>query len=583
MITVLKKANIKAKYVVWTTVFLLISAVGGMVMPSLLSQMIDVVNDQNLDGKTSSIITIGIVMAVLSVVIMATMIVSIRISSKMATEIATDLRSALFNHIQTLAAPDMDKFGTASLVTRSTTDITNIQLFVVYVLQIGLLCPMVLIAGIILSSTTGGKLSSVLIIAVPILLIVSLLIVLFIIKLQNKLRKQTDDVNTLFLEGLEGVRVIRAFNKQSHEKARFAKTNEEYSATLRKSTNLTGVLTPAIEIIFGLTNVAVVGLGAYFIKEGEIQVGALVANTQYISMILMSIIAMTLVIIMFPKAYSCAKRIEEIFLTQPSITDGDKALDKRTKRSTVEFKNVTFAYSSNSDEAVLRNFNFSAKPGEFVAIMGRTGSGKSTVLKLIPRMYDTTFGEVLVDGINVKDYKVDELRSIIGYVPQKNVLFSGDIALNLNFGNENGTEEDWAEACRIACADEFVLKKDETYHAPIAQGGTNLSGGQRQRMAIARAVMKKPEIYLFDDSFSALDMKTDRTLRTNLRQSMGDSTVIMVAQRVSSVIDADRIIVIENNEIAGMGTHRELLKTCPLYREIAVLQIGEEAVREYEK
>ena len=241
------------------------------------------------------------------------------------------------------------------------------------------------------------------------------------------------------------------------------------------------------------------------------------------------------------------------------------------------FRNVTFAYP-NADAPVLKGISFEFRAGEITAVIGSTGCGKSSILKLIPRMYDTLFGEVYVDGINVRDYKVSELREMIGYVPQKNVLFSGDIAYNLNFGNENGGDADWEEAARIACADEFIVKRDGKYHAKIAQGGTNLSGGQRQRLAIARAVMKKPEIYLFDDSFSALDMKTDKQLRTNLKESMGEATVIMVAQRVSSIIDADRILVINDGEIVGNGRHRELLISCPLYREIAEIQLGKEAV-----
>ena len=294
-------------------------------------------------------------------------------------------------------------------------------------------------------------------------------------------------------------------------------------------------------------------------------------------MVLTSVMMLSLVIMMFPTSYACAKRIAEVLETESSIVDGKKALSDRPLRGTVEFKHVTFAYPG-ADEPVLKDVSFYSGPGEVTAIIGGTGRGKSSILKLIPRLYDPMFGQVLIDGMNAKDYRQEDLRSLVGYVPQKNVLFSGDIGYNLNFGNENGTEADWAEAAQIACAQEFIEKKEQGYHAPIAQGGTNLSGGQRQRTAIARAMMKHPEIYVFDDSFSALDMKTDRQLRQNLKEHIGDATVIMVAQRISTIVDADRILVVDDGQIIGNGTHEELLKTCPLYREIAQIQLGKEAL-----
>ena len=331
-------------------------------------------------------------------------------------------------------------------------------------------------------------------------------------------------------------------------------------------------------MLFGFTTVAVMAVGTGFVIFRGMDVGVLVSATQYINMILLGIIMMAYVVSLFPDAYACMKRIGEVLDTEVSIQDPEKEEPAQTCKNTVEFRNVTFAYP-NADAPVVKGISFKSGPGETTAIIGRTGCGKSSVVKLIPRLYDTLFGEVLVDGVNVKDYKLDHLRELIGYVPQKNVLFSGDIASNLNFGNENGTEAEWAEAVRIACASEFVDKKDGVYHATIAQGGTNLSGGQRQRMAIARAVMKKAEVFIFDDSFSALDMKTDRELRQNLKESMGDATMIVIAQRVSTIMDATRIIVLDNGEVAGMGTHKELLKSCDLYREIAEIQLGEEVVK----
>ncbi len=380
-----------------------------------------------------------------------------------------------------------------------------------------------------------------------------------------------------FLESLEGVRVIRAFNRQKAESRRFDEVNAEYALTAVSSGRITSLLMPVINVIFGVTTAAVLGLGAHFVETGEMEVGSLVANSQYISMVLMSVMMLAIVIMMFPTAYACAKRIAEVLNTETVIHDGSFSLQDRPLRSTVEFRHVTFAYPG-AQEPILKDISFETHPGEVTAIIGGTGRGKSSILKLIPRLYDPLFGEVLVDGVNVKEYAVDELRSLIGYVPQKNVLFSGDMASNLNFGKASGTEADWREAAQIACAEEFILKKEQGYHDPVAQGGTNLSGGQRQRMAIARAVMKKPEIYIFDDSFSALDMKTDQTLRKNLGAVTGDAAVIMVAQRVSTILDADRILVVDDGTIVGQGTHQELLNTCPLYREIAEIQLGKEAV-----
>ena len=371
--------------------------------------------------------------------------------------------------------------------------------------------------------------------------------------------------------------MIRAFNKQKLETDRFEEANMDYAMTAMTAGRITSLLMPVISVIFGVTTAAVLGMGAYYVNTGAMEVGSLVANSQYISMVLTSVMMLSLVIMMFPTSYACAKRISEVLETESSIRDGGLSLENRKTHATVEFRHVTFAYPG-ADEPILKDVSFASRPGEITAIIGGTGRGKSSILKLIPRLYDPMFGEVLIDGINAKEYRTEDLRSLIGYVPQKNVLFSGDIADNLNFGNENGTEEDWQKAVKTACAEEFILKKKQGYHDAVAQGGTNLSGGQRQRMAIARAMMKKPEIYVFDDSFSALDMKTDRQLRRNLKESIGDATVIMVAQRVSTIMDADRILVVDDGQIVGNGTHEELLKSCPLYREIAEIQLGKEAV-----
>lgn len=335
---------------------------------------------------------------------------------------------------------------------------------------------------------------------------------------------------------------------------------------------------PAISVIFGVTTAAVLGMGAYYVSTGAMEVGSLVANSQYISMVLTSVMMLSLVIMMFPTSYACAKRIAEVLQTDSSIRGGKFQMENRPVRGTVEFRHVTFAYPG-ADEPILKDISFESRSGEVTAIIGGTGRGKSSILKLIPRLYDPMFGEVLIDGVNAKEYRTEDLRSLIGLQYRRKMFFSREILQIILISEmKTGTEEDWKQAAKTACADEFICKKKEGYHDSVAQGGTNLSGGQRQRMAIARAMMKKPEIYVFDDSFSALDMKTDRQLRQNLKESIEDATVIMVAQRISTVLDADRILVVDDGQIVGNGTHRELLDTCPLYREIAEIQLGKEAL-----
>ena len=572
MKTILKHVKFKSKQLVALFFLILLSAFGQMLLPALLSKMI------SLGVVTRENRTIWMFAAIMAGVAVFSCLISfgsVKIASGISTSFAAQLRDKVFSTVQSFSAADLDQFGTASLITRSTSDITNVQNFLTLLLRVGLLAPMMAIAGLIFSASTGGKVSFVLLFAIPVLLIVLTIIMIFASRYSIRLRSKLDHINHLFLETLEGVRVIRAFNKQKTECERFENSNEDYAMTAMTAGRITSILMPAISVIFGVTTAAVLGVGSYYVELGAMEVGSLVANSQYISMVLTSVMMLSMVIMMFPTSYACAKRIAEVLNTKSTIVDGSFPLEKRPLRSTVEFRNVTFAYPG-ADEPVLKDINFISNPGEITAIIGGTGRGKSSIVKLIPRLYDPLFGEILIDGVNIKDYSLKDLRSLIGYVPQKNKLFSGNIAENLNFGNENGNEKDWKEAAKIACANEFIEKKKSGFFDPIAQGGTNLSGGQRQRMAIARAIMKKPEIYVFDDSFSALDMKTDRQLRQNLKESIGDATMIIVAQRISSILNADRILVIDDGRIIGNGTHKELLESCSLYREIAEIQLGKE-------
>lgn len=572
MKTILKHVKFKSKQLVALFFLILLSAFGQMLLPALLSKMISL---GVVTGENRTIWMFAAIMAGVAVFSCLISFGSVKIASGISTSFAAQLRDKVFSTVQSFSAADLDQFGTASLITRSTSDITNVQNFLTLLLRVGLLAPMMAIAGLIFSASTGGKVSFVLLFAIPVLLIVLTIIMIFASRYSIRLRSKLDHINHLFLETLEGVRVIRAFNKQKTECTRFENSNEDYAMTAMTAGRITSILMPAISVIFGVTTAAVLGVGSYYVELGAMEVGSLVANSQYISMVLTSVMMLSMVIMMFPTSYACAKRIAEVLNTKSTIVDGSFPLEQRPLRSTVEFRNVTFAYPG-ADEPVLKDINFISNPGEITAIIGGTGRGKSSIVKLIPRLYDPLFGEILIDGVNIKDYSLKDLRSLIGYVPQKNKLFSGNIAENLNFGNENGNEKDWNEAAKIACANEFIKKKKSGFFDPIAQGGTNLSGGQRQRMAIARAIMKKPEIYVFDDSFSALDMKTDRQLRQNLKESIGDATMIIVAQRISSILNADRILVIDDGRIIGNGTHKELLESCSLYREIAEIQLGKE-------
>mgnify|MGYP001777054691 FL=1 len=573
--TIFSRVRLSGRRVAGLLIFMLLSAVAAMLLPTALASMIDV----GVTGESrSAIAVIAVIMAALSLLACLFNILATVLSAKISTKFAADLRGEIFARVQSFSAAEMDAFGTASLVTRTTSDVTNIQLFLSLLLRLGVTAPLMAVAGLALSSATGGELSVVLNVAIPVLIIGAGVIVIFVSRYSVALRKKIDRLNRVFLETLEGVRVIRAFNREEREAERFNEANTELADMTVRSGRVSALLVPVIQVVFGVTTAAVMGLGAHYVSAGEMEVGALVANSQYISMILAAIMMLALVIMLFPMSYACAKRVAEVLNTEPSVKDGTHSASERTERASVRFDHVSFAYSG-ADEPVLRDISFETRAGEVTAIIGRTGCGKSSVLKLIPRLYDATVGHVYVDGMDVRKYSLSELRGLIGYIPQKNVLFSGDVASNLSFGDGESGEDEWRAAAHIACADEFIERRPGGYHAEIAQGGTNLSGGQRQRMAIARAVVKRPEIYLFDDSFSALDMKTDRTLRERLRENMGDSTMIIVAQRVGSIIDADRILVMDDGAIVGCGRHRELLKSCPLYREIAELQLGEEEVQ----
>ena len=431
--------TISGRQIFGLSALILLSAVGEMLLPSLLAQMI---NRGVNNAAKKTILILALIMAVITFFACIINFLSVKIASRISTDFAAKLRSEIFEQVQSFSCAELDRFGTASLVTRSTSDITNVQNFLTMLLRIGILAPMMAAAGLVFSAATGGKVSSVLTIAIPVLLLALGAVVAAASRYSVLLRQKLDGINRLFLESLEGVRVIRAFNKQKTEMERFGELNNGYADTSMTAGRITSLLMPAINVIFGVTTAAVLGLGSFYVESGAMEVGSLVANSQYISMVLMSVMMLALVIMMLPTTYACSKRIAEVLETSSSVKDGDFAFEERPLRSTLEFRHVTFAYPG-ADEPILKDVSFTSRPGEVTAIIGGTGRGKSSILKLIPRLYDPLFGEVLIDGVNARDYRISDLRSIIGYVPQKNVLFSGDIASNLNFGSEDGTLSYW--------------------------------------------------------------------------------------------------------------------------------------------
>ncbi|WP_270990799.1 ABC transporter ATP-binding protein [Streptococcus agalactiae] len=552
---IFSRVKFKKKYFVWLFTFLIIAIAGETALPTLMAEMIEqgVVNQ-----ATNSIWLLagGMVLVVLMAFV-GNMLVA-KISSRIATLFARDVRKALFDKVQSFSGQELDKFGTASLITRTTSDVTNLQSFLSAGLQIGMLAPLMMAAGVVLVAVTGGETSSVLVFTLPILLIAMTVVLVLATRYSKALRLTLDKINRIFLEILQGVRVIRAFNKQETEKARFGQTNSQYADISLKNNRLMGGMMPFIQVIFGLTTIGVMAVGAEAVAKGKITVSALVANSQYVALILGAIVIAAFIISFFPTAFASMSRIGEVLGIEVKITDGDDEQAMTEAQGTVTFKDVTFSYA-DAAEPVLKDISFTSKPGQVTAIIGATGSGKSSVLKLIPRLYDITFGEIKVNGRNVKDYKLQELRDIIGYVPQKNVLFSGDIASNLNFGQEDGTEADWKRAADIASASEFIADKPGNYQSEIAQGGTNLSGGQRQRMAIARAIAANPKMLILDEATSNVDTYTEQLIQKAMAKLMEGRTSFVIAHRLSTIKDAHVILYMEKGDIKEVGNHDELM------------------------
>ena len=493
-------------------------------------------------------------------------------ASKIGVGLCTDTRKKLFRHISLFTLAEFDRVGTASLTTRSTNDIMQIQNFTIMMFRVIVLAPIMCIGGIALSVEKNWQLSLVLIACMPIILIILVLVIRRVLPIFRQTQTKLDRVNQVLRENITGVRVIRAFTAEEREEDRFQQANDDMTQTSIKSQTMVATLMPIMMLVMNLCTVLIVWIGGNQIAKNQMQVGDLMAFIQYMMLIMYALIMMSLIIAIMPRSAVCAARIGEVLDIVPSIQNAAAPNSPSQPSGLVEFKDVALRYGT-ATEAAVKHISFTAKPGQTTALIGATGSGKSTVISMIPRLRDTSEGEVLVDGVNVKDYELSALRSRIGYVPQKSNLFSGTIRSNIAYGQPELPFSRVKRAAEIAQADGFIMQKEKQYDDPVAQGGTNVSGGQRQRLTIARALATNASIFVFDDSFSALDFKTDATLRACLRESMPEATLIIVAQRVNTILGADQILVLDEGEIVGRGTHEELLNTCSVYAEIASTQL----------
>ncbi|MDD6794139.1 MAG: ABC transporter ATP-binding protein [Clostridiaceae bacterium] len=526
--------------------------------------------------QTNYIFITGAKMIGIALISMAAAVVVGFLGSKVAAKLSKNLRAGLFRKVLSFSNNEMEKFSTASLITRSTNDIQQVQMFTMLLLKMVLYAPILGIGGIYKVLQTNASMTWIIALAVGVITVVILVLFAIVMPKFKAIQKLVDRLNLVTREILTGIPVIRAFSTQKHEEKRFDKANTDLTKVNLFVNRVMSGMMPIMMLIMNAVTALIIWNGAKSIDLGEMQVGDMLAFMQYAMQIIMSFLMISMVSIMLPRASVSMKRIDEVLTTGTILNDPKKAEEfKKSKKGFVEFKDVSFRYP-DADEDVLSDINFTAKPGETTAFIGSTGAGKSTLINLIPRFFDVTEGEILVDGVNVKNVTQHELRDKIGYVPQKGVLFSGTIDSNLRYGNQQATEKEIQRAASIAQATEFIEAKPEKYESEIAQGGTNVSGGQKQRLSIARAIAKDPEIYIFDDSFSALDYKTDAVLRNALKKETGDSTVLIVAQRISTILHADQIIVLDEGKIVGKGTHKELLKSCEVYKQIAQSQLSKE-------
>ena len=523
------------------------------------------------------ILMTGLQMLGIALISMATAVIIMLLSSKVAAKLGATLREKIYKKVLTFSSKEIRQFSTASLITRSTNDIQQIQMLMSMLFRVVVYAPIIGFGGFfkVLNNSDG---SMAWIIGVAIFAILVIVMTLFIVAMPKfkKLQDLIDKLNMVSREILTGLPVIRAFNKEKDEEKRFTDANRDLMKSNMFVNKAMSLMMPTLMLVMNGISLLIIWVGGHGVDQGIMKVGDMMAFIQYTMQIVMSFLMISMISIMLPRASVSAKRINEVLETEPDIKDisNPKKFDKN-KKGLVEFKNVSFKYP-DADEELLTEINFTAKPGETTAIIGNTGSGKSTIINLIPRFYDVTAGELLIDGVNIKEVSQKDLRDIIGFVPQKGILFSGTIESNIKYSNENMSDERMKEAAEIAQATEFIEAKPEQYDSEIAQGGNNVSGGQKQRLSIARAIAKDPEIFVFDDSFSALDYKTDSKLREALKEKTENKTVIIVAQRINTILNADQIIVLEDGKVVGKGTHKELMQKCETYRQIALSQLSKE-------
>jgi ATP-binding cassette subfamily B protein len=559
--------------IVLVMALLLVQAIANLYLPELNA---DIINNGVAKGDTDYILRTGGFMLVVTFALMIASIIGVFFSARIAMGFGRDVRSAIFRSVETFSQVEVNHFGAASLITRNTNDVQQMQQVVLLALNMMISAPILTIGGVIMALRQDVPLTGILLVIIPIMAVLIGLVMSRAIPLFQAMQLKIDRINLVMREKLTGIRVIRAFVRTELEEERFDVASLDLMDTGLRVNRLFAVTMPALMLIMNLSTVAVLWLGAYRVDSGEMPIGNLTAFLQYIIQILFAIMMAVIMFVMVPRAAVSAGRIREVLDTEPSISDPPTPISPE-RRGRVEFRDVEFRYPG-AEEPVLCGISFEANPGETTAIVGSTGSGKSTLVNLLPRFYDATGGAVLVDGVDVRDMDRQDLWKRIGMVPQKAFLFGGTVASNVRYGDEQATDDDVWRALQIAQGRDFVSEMPEQLEAPITQGGTNVSGGQRQRLAIARALAHKPDIVVFDDSFSALDFRTDARLRAAIGRELRGATVIIVAQRVGTILHADRIVVLDKGEIAGVGTHDELMISCDTYREIVLSQVTEEEV-----
>ncbi|MEG1278341.1 MAG: ABC transporter ATP-binding protein [Cellulosilyticaceae bacterium] len=544
-------------------------------IPTIMAKIID---NGIATQDTDYIYRMGIVMAIISVVGVLGTISLGYCSSKISTNVTRDIRNDIFRKVQEFSHSEYDALGISSMITRTTNDAFQILQFTNTLLRMALLTPIMFLVSVIMIVKTSVSLSVVLAITIPFIILGVVIIAKISGPLSEVQQKRLDKLNRISRENLTGIRVIRAFGNDTHENERFADTNEAYTKVSKKLHKLMAISQPTFFFMLNVAIIAIFWISSQMIGVGSLQVGELVAFIEYLFHAMFSIMLFSMVFIMYPKARVSANRIQEILDTKPIIINPKEGIKETKEQGLVVFDHVTFRYP-DGEEAVLRDISFTAKQGEMVAFIGSTGSGKSTLINLIPRFYDVTEGSIKIDGVDIRDYDLKALRNKIGFIPQKTRLFTGTIAENIKFGKKDATQEEIKNSTKVAQAYPFIKGKPKQFEEPISEGGSNMSGGQKQRLSIARAIVRKPEIYIFDDSFSALDFKTDAALRAKLKGETTHSAVLVVAQRIGSILEADQIIVLNEGEVVGIGKHEELLRSCDIYQEIALSQLSKEELK----